>query len=168
MNETPVGIDQIDNRIRTGIQTPPLVGLPEQYQKRLAGQKEMPQPDFGFVQKLFEKINVSPGSSTEGERKPLERENFFAAISEIKEYALTLREEDNNTESVSFDNSLDTTTSEGRKALNNYVQAEKKRPSTKRIRDIVYLFLHMPKVKSVYSQIHAEKMTAALPEFSNS
>jgi len=125
--------------------------LPERYKKALAGKDQLPRSDFAFIDGLLHRYNAIGNKTTQ----PFGRDSFFGAVSEIKTYATALRSND----PVSPNPSMEPQNKDDKEA------DELARPSSERIENITYLFLHMPRVKNVYNNIHAEKMERAFPTF---
>lgn len=144
------------------------ITLSPQYQEYLGGKEQMPQEDFQFVEELLARYGISQDRPREAEQRPFGEEEFFLAVTDIKKYAMGLREKaDGKYGNEPFREDLDADTQVGRSLLDAYKIGDQHRPSSPRIRDISILFLHVPQVRKVYTRIHAEKLVRALPLFQN-
>ena len=147
---------------KTGAPKEPSVRLSPDFKRYMAGKGEyMPKSDVDFMQGLLSKYGIANGETGQEWRKQFGKDEFFAAVSDFKTYVLGVRERVDEKFNGRQDND---TTLEGL-GLNIYGLSEKLRPSSARIGELAYLFLHIPQIKAVYMQIHAEKMSAALPTF---
>lgn len=122
------------------------VKLSDKYREYVGGEKYMHKDDYDFfediLQGYFTPSERGNGVEDKGEVAPSEEEKFFEAVTQVKDYGLALEQE---VEGNLF----------------------KQIPRIGRFRSLVLLFLHHPKIRGPYMQVHAKKMGFALPDFSN-
>lgn len=142
------------------------VPLSEPFKRYTAGLVEMHRADLEFVQNLLGKYGLSDSENGQSQKRSFGRTEFFAAAADFRSYVLNLRSRlDRNFNEVDLDRSdfdIDSP------IFNMYGISERVRPSKPRITNLAYLFLHLPSIKAVSMQVHAEKMIGGLPSFSRS
>jgi len=147
----------------------PPVPLSGKYKDALPDKEHLPSADFVFINHLLKNYGITTEAEIHESQtlpeatKAFGRDEFFSAVSELREYGSILRESLDN----GFPDIPEPTiqTPHWQHRYDVYSTADRQRPSSKRLRDLSYLFLHFPEVKNVYDQIQAEKMATALPEF---
>lgn len=127
------------------------VSLPEKY-KQYAGAKEINVHDLAFFEELLGRYGLSGnGSKVEQEERLFGEREFMTACEEVKTYVMDLRDRvlpkgipnEGSPESVANDELM----------------------GNRRIQELILLFLHHPKIRTEFINIHAQKMGFAFPEF---
>jgi hypothetical protein len=136
--------------------------LPPQYQEYLDGVIQMNRRDFEYISRLLERYGLT-GEADEEVNWPSGKMKFFLALGELHAYGEAVRSLDRG-----FSNEEPVFTGDAeemQRQYDDYVEREKTRPSARRLDNLAYLFLHVPKLQQVYLQMQAEKMVNAFPDF---